>query len=70
MSNLVSDLLDFAQIKSGNFRKNIKSFNVREIVKNVICIQKRKAEQAKIDLRASFENISELPILNPEKMII
>ena len=31
MKFLVQDLLDFAQIRSGNFRKNISTFNIREI---------------------------------------
>ena len=33
---LVQDLLDFAQIKSGNFRRNIEEFNIRQTVKRVM----------------------------------
>jgi len=29
---MVLDLLDFAQIKAGKFRKNIKKFNIQEAV--------------------------------------
>mmetsp|Transcript_26458 Transcript_26458/g.40393 ORF Transcript_26458/g.40393 Transcript_26458/m.40393 type:complete len:114 (-) Transcript_26458:793-1134(-) len=65
MSHLVQDLLDFAQIKSGNFRKNIKSFNIRETVDNVMCIQRRKAEQQKIELKATFTNIREASTFVP-----
>ena len=28
MQNLIQDLLDYAQIKAGKFRKNIKMFNL------------------------------------------
>ena len=32
MSFLIQDLLDFAQIKAGKFRKNIEYFDIREAV--------------------------------------
>jgi hypothetical protein len=32
MGFMVMDLLDFAQIKAGKFRKSIKFFNIREVV--------------------------------------
>jgi len=38
MKFLVQDLLDFAQIKSGKFRKNISNFNIRESIEEVMCI--------------------------------
>ena len=38
MTFLVQDLLDYAQIKSGKFRINIKPFNIREMVEKVMCI--------------------------------
>jgi len=43
MSFLIQDLLDYAQIKAGKFRKNIKRFNVRESVQSVIDIQLKQA---------------------------
>jgi len=43
MSFLVQDFLDYAQIKEGKFRKQIKAFNIREAVENVMCIQRKKA---------------------------
>jgi signal transduction histidine kinase len=39
MTFLVQDLLDFAQIKSGKFRKGLKKFNLRESVGKVVAIQ-------------------------------
>jgi len=44
MEFLVQDLLDFAQIKSGNFRCNIAPFDVRETTEKVMSILRRKAE--------------------------
>jgi len=41
----VQDLLDFAQIKVGKFKKQITKFSVSELVKSVIRMQKDKAEQ-------------------------
>ena len=38
MKNLIQDLLDYAQIKSGKFRKNLKKFNIENTIKEVICI--------------------------------
>jgi len=38
MSFLVQDLLDFAQINAGKFRKNIKEFNIREAIEEVMCV--------------------------------
>ena len=41
MGFLIQYLLDYAQIKAGKFRKNIKKFNIREAVQSVIDIQYR-----------------------------
>ena len=38
MSFMVQDLLDFAQIKAGKFRKNIQEFNIREAIEQAMCI--------------------------------
>lgn len=37
---IVQDLLDYAQIKSGKFRRNMLLFNIREAVEQVMCIQR------------------------------
>ena len=50
MKNLVQDLLDYAQIKSGKFRKNIKSFDLKKTVEEVISIQEKQAESKNINL--------------------
>jgi hypothetical protein len=38
MNFIIQDLLDFAQIKAGKFRKNYKSFNIRDSIEKVMCI--------------------------------
>jgi hypothetical protein len=40
MSFMVQDLLDYAQIKANKFRKELKTFNIRESVERVMCIQR------------------------------
>ena len=38
MKHIVQDLLDYAQIKAGKFRKNLTSFNVKHAINEVIDI--------------------------------
>ena len=59
MNSLVHDFLDFSQIKAGKFRKNITKFDIRQTVNKVILIQKLKAKDHDIYLRANFENLSD-----------
>ena len=54
---IVQDLLDYAQIQSGNFRKNVMEFNVISAIEDVMLIQQRKAEDNNIKLYATFVNI-------------
>jgi hypothetical protein len=39
MNFIIQDLLDFAQIKAGTFRKNFKFFNIRDSIDKVMKIQ-------------------------------
>ena len=38
MAYLVQDLLDYSQIKAGKFRKNLKPFNIKDAIEEVMCI--------------------------------
>jgi signal transduction histidine kinase len=58
MTFIVQDLLDYAQIKAGKFRKNISIFNIRESIEKVMCIQRKKAEERGIDFSAVYKNFS------------
>ena len=62
---IVQDLLDFAQIKSGNFRKNINDFNILDAVEEVIMIQRRKAHDNNINL--TFSSVCGNPIIQTDR---
>lgn len=55
MSFLVDDLLDFAQINNGKFRKVCKEFDLREAIEEVVQIQQQKAMMQGISLKAKFK---------------
>ena len=38
MAYLIQDLLDYSQIKAGKFRKNLKPFNIKDAIEEVMCI--------------------------------
>lgn len=59
MEFLIQDLLDYAQIKAGKFRKNVQSFNIREAIEKVMCIQRQKAIENKVCFTVEYENIAE-----------
>lgn len=73
MSFLVDDLLDFAQLNAGKFRKVIKQFELKDCIEEVIDIQKEKAHMGGIKLSAVFkpqvdeDNIVSLFNKRPEK---
>ena len=56
---LVNDILDFAQLKSGMFRKDCYMFNLEEAVNEVILIQKLKAEFLGVKLYCIFEGFND-----------
>ena len=59
MNFIIQDLLDFAQIKEGKFRKNLQVFNIRNSIEKVMCIQKQKAIDKHIEFKVRYLNISE-----------
>lgn len=59
-------MLDFAQIKSGNFQKNIDEFNIIDAVDEVMMIQRRKALDNKINLTARIKN-GVYPLIQTDK---
>jgi len=58
--SIVQDLLDFAQIKAGKFRKSGEWFDIKKAVEGVICIQAQQAKAKGIELTAKFNNFTEL----------
>ena len=59
MSFMVQDLLDYAQIKANKFRKVLKTFNIRDSIESVMCIQRQKAKEQGIEFYPQFVNISQ-----------
>lgn len=55
----MQDLLDYAQIRSGKFRKNICKFSVKEAIEEVMLIQERKAMDNNVKLYATFDEVGE-----------
>jgi len=58
MSFLVQDFLDYAQLKSGKFRVNIKPFCIRATIEKVMAIQREKAKDMKLKFESYFDNIA------------
>ena len=52
---LVNDILDFAQLRSGKFRKDISYFDIKEAMEEIFLIQKEKADFMGIKVTHEFE---------------
>ena len=52
-------MLDYSQIKSGKFRKNITRFDIREAIKQVMDMQRARAQELGLDFFSTFLNIAE-----------
>ena len=59
MNSMIQDLLDYAQIKAGKFRKNFSIFNIREAIEQVVSIQRSKAHAKGLEMPVIYENIAE-----------
>ena len=59
MHFLIQDMLDYAQIKSKKFRRNIEVFDIREAVEKVMSIQRKKAQEKKLDFFVEYKEISQ-----------
>ena len=63
MKFLIQDLLDFAQMKAGKFRKVIEEFNVKDAVEEMMSIEIDKARNKGVNLHVEYVNIGN--IYNP-----
>jgi signal transduction histidine kinase len=43
LKHLIQDLLDYAQIRAGKFRKVLKKFDIKEAVDEIVHMQMKKA---------------------------
>jgi signal transduction histidine kinase len=56
---MIQDLLDYAQIKAGKFRKIISRFNIRETINRVMDMQRAKAEEQGLTFTSKFINVAQ-----------
>lgn len=56
---LVSDLLDFSQLRAGKFRKDCGNFDIKESIEEIIMIQEYKADQNGVQILFELENFPE-----------
>jgi hypothetical protein len=61
MKFLIQDFLDYSQLKSDKFRKNIKPFNIKDTVDRVLSIQKKKAIDSGVMLVAKYPGFRQAP---------
>lgn len=54
MAFLVDDLLDFAQLNAGKFRRTVKKFDLKEAIDEIVSIQKEKASMSGIQLSSEY----------------
>lgn len=59
LSFLVNDILDYAQISSGKFRKNFSRFNIQECVEEIILVMRFKIEQIGINLKFELQGFED-----------
>ena len=64
---LVNDLLDYAQLKQGKFRKDCTQFDIYEAIEEIIQVQMLKAEFLEIDLYSIFEGFENTSIICIDK---
>lgn len=50
----VEDILGYAQLKAGKFRKTIKKFNIKRAIDDIVQIQLYQAETKKIRISTNF----------------
>ena len=49
-------MLDFAQMRSGKFRKDVCNFDIKEAINEIVNVQKLKADFCAIDLSFVMKN--------------
>jgi signal transduction histidine kinase len=71
MKSLVGDLLDFAQLSNGKFRKVEEQFNIRQTINEVIKIMDYKAMKKGVNIRTIFQNFDDEMLIdeNPSSSI-
>ena len=63
MKFLIQDLLDYAQMKAGKFRKVIEELNIIEAIEQMMSIEIDKAQIKNVNLFVEYFNIGENPYI-------
>ena len=66
MSSMIKDLLDYAQIRAGKFRKNITTFDIRKSIEKVMAIQRLNVKSKGLDFEVEYLNLSQDEFIIPE----
>ena len=66
---LISDLLDYSQISQNKFRQNIKRFDLKKSIKEVMAMQRIKAESKGVQLIAEYEGLANPFVYHDEQRI-
>ncbi len=53
----MNDIIDFGKIRSGNFKRQFKSVDLREAIEQVIQIKERATRQKNIDVKVDYGNL-------------
>ena len=69
MEYLIQDLMDYSQIKAGEFRENLKNFDIRNTVEEAMGILKTKADAKNLTLEHNFESLQDPQIYHDEQRI-
>ena len=63
---MVQDLLDYSQISQKKFRENMKEFDLKKSIREVISIQQMKAERKGVELVLDLKSLDSNKIVHDE----
>jgi len=66
---MVQDLLDYSQISQKKFRENMKEFDLKKSIREVISIQQMKAERKGVELVLDLKSLDSYKIVHDEQRI-
>ena len=67
LDHLVHNMLDYAQLKAGKFRKRYDTFNIKDCVQMVMAIQKVQAQYKNIDLTAEYKGFEKQELIKTDQ---
>ena len=67
VSFLIEDFLDLAQVRTGNFRKIISTFEASQPFDEVVSILSYKAKHKRVGIEINFENLEPNELIRTDK---